>query len=76
MSSLSPKRMTKSQANWPPTHLLNRPQKGGVSFNKNDVDGICWNVTASFARAFALLLHRHSIKMFESQCRCEINEAL
>lgn len=76
MSSLSPQRMTKSQAKLAPHTPAEPTPKGGVSFNKNDVDGICWNVTASFARASALLLHRHSIKMFESQCRCEINEAL
>lgn len=66
--------MTKSQANLAPHTPAEPTPKGGVSFNKNY--GICWNVTASFARASALLLHRHSIKMFESQCRCEINEAL
>lgn len=75
MSSLSPRQMTNTGQIGRHTHAESTP-KGGVSFNKNDVDGICWNVTAGFTRASALLLHRHGIKMFECRCRCEVNEAL
>lgn len=76
MRRLSLEQMTKSWAKLTPTTPAESTPTGGVSFTRNVVDGICWDVTAGFAGASALLPLWQGIKMFECQRRCEINEAL